>query len=845
VHLFQLSPCRQYWDNILPERILAIKRKKWRHKLDEFADYFGDGNPLLASMGLAGQEFAKLTAELKPQEIKLYQTPPGTDLLSRIQTDIVDAENRKQGACAVLQHDRSVQFHCCHSPMREIQVLHDRLLDFFATDSELKPADILIMAPDIERYAPLISGVFDSTDKSLHIPWSISDLSRRNGETITEAFSALIQLPGSRYTAPEVMVLLENPAIMAGFEIREEDLASIRTCIADAGARWGLDQQQRRQQDLDDSPLHTWEFAIERLLMGYMTGPLDTPVATILPSAGKLNHSADWLGQLANFFRALQWLERKLNSEPQRPIQWEYTLQLLLKKFFSDADNVGTQPGLRQIRETLLEFNSDCKKAHFNKPLTLAVIRSHILKKLSTPQADQGFLKGNVNFCRMTAMRALPFKIIWLLGMNDTQYPRAQRPPAFDLIEARLALGDRSRRDSDQYLFLETLLSSRQHFCISWLGRHPKTNDEQPPSVVVAELRDYIDSICMNEQNQTASQMLTTEHPLQAFSTRCFNGQPDTASYAAHWLPESLHTEQEVFIRQPLDASVEDTQDLNIRELLRYWTHPVRYFAQQRLGLGLWQDNTQLEEAEAFSLDALSQYQLKQRLLTTFLDEQDSQAVLLHLQATGDLPRAGFGQALYRETEQEARNLVERLAPYHSTPVKAQTIDIPIAGLRLHGHLSSLDQNGQYSFRLAKFKGKDILQLWLRHLLLLLSEASNIQPLSRHFAEDKTICFSQVHEPLAELAPFIEGYQQGMNQPLHFYPQTSYALAKALSGKSPKTAANTALNAWLGTQYNRGEQHDIAYQICFRGLNQASILDANFEQLAGLYQPLLKHMQIS
>ena len=842
-HLFQLSPCRQYWDNILPERILAIKRKHWRQKPEEFADYFDDGNPLLASMGLAGQEFVRLTADFNPQTIKLYQMPSGSDLLSLIQSDIINADDRKQHTHIPIQQERSIQFHCCHSPMREIQVLHNRLLDLFAADAELKPSDILVMAPDIECYAPLISGVFDSVDKKLYIPWSISDLCGLNDEPEIEAFISLIQLPGSRYTAPEIMALLENPSIMARFEISEDNLGSIRACIADAGVRWGLDQQQRKQQGLEDSPLHTWEFAIERLLMGYITGPLDKPVANILPSAGKLNHSAAWLGQLANFFQALKWLERTLNSTPQRPVQWLKSLQLLLKIFFPNADNNDSQSVLRRIREALLDFSSDCKSAGFEQPLTLAVMRSHLLNKLSAPPPGQTFLKGSINFCKMTPMRALPFKVIWLLGMNNTQYPRSHRPLAFDLIDAKLVLGDRSRRTSDQYFFLETLLSARKQLCISWQGRHPRTNDALQPSVVVAELRDYIDRICAATPEHTASELLTTEHPLQAFSRRCYDGQPNTSSYAAHWLPISVHPDQQLFISQHLNSLIEERQGLDINELLRYWTHPVRYFAQQRLGLGLWRDNKPLEEAEAFLLDPLSQYKLKQGVLKIVLDGQDPQAELLRMQASGNLPRAEIGRTLYAETLGDAKAMKKRLDSVLKNPVKPLAIDINVADSRLYGYLDSLDQSGQYSYGPSKIKGKDILLLWLRHLLLLLAEASNMEPLSRHFAEDETICFGHVAKPLAELEPFIEGYHQGTNQPLHFYPQTSYVLARVLRKNNLKTAMSAALKVWSGSDYSRGEYLDTAYQICFRGLNEASILDPDFEQLADLYQAPLKHIE--
>ena len=45
--------------------------------------------------------------------------------------------------------DRSLTVHACHSPMREVEVLHDQLLAMFDADPTLKPRDIIVMVSDI------------------------------------------------------------------------------------------------------------------------------------------------------------------------------------------------------------------------------------------------------------------------------------------------------------------------------------------------------------------------------------------------------------------------------------------------------------------------------------------------------------------------------------------------------------------------------------------------------------------------------------------------------------------------------------------------------------------------
>src|SRR5690625_6938477 len=78
--------------------------------------------------------------------------------------------------------------------------------------------------------------------------------------------------------------------------------------------------------------------------------------------------------------------------------------------------------------------------------------------------------------------------------MNDSAYPRRAELLDFDLMgmQGHYRAGDRSRRDDDRYLFLEALLSARERLTISWCGRSPQDNSDQPSSVLVGQLRDHL-----------------------------------------------------------------------------------------------------------------------------------------------------------------------------------------------------------------------------------------------------------------------------------------------------------------------------------------------------------------
>ncbi|MBI3901244.1 MAG: exodeoxyribonuclease V subunit gamma, partial [Chlamydiia bacterium] len=111
-----------------------------------------------------------------------------------------------------------------------------------------------------------------------------------------------------------------------------------------------------------------------------------------------------------------------------------------------------------------------------------------------------------VRFCSMLPMRAIPAKVIYLLGMNHEAFPRKEELHALDLLKGISGCYSPSRVDFDRYLFLETVLSAREKWIVSYLGRNPYDLTEQPPSSVVSELLSYV------------SEKVISVHPSHEFS---------------------------------------------------------------------------------------------------------------------------------------------------------------------------------------------------------------------------------------------------------------------------------------------------------------------------------------
>ncbi|MDZ7693443.1 MAG: exodeoxyribonuclease V subunit gamma [Balneolaceae bacterium] len=123
------------------------------------------------SWGGEGQEFLSLFSKaiekssVNVEEVHLAgeETEKGTRPPQRAESQTLDLFTPTPGL-----HRTSLpnlQIHSCHSEQREMEVLHDNILELFNSNPDLEPDDILILAPDIQRYAPFIKGVFGTTEE--------------------------------------------------------------------------------------------------------------------------------------------------------------------------------------------------------------------------------------------------------------------------------------------------------------------------------------------------------------------------------------------------------------------------------------------------------------------------------------------------------------------------------------------------------------------------------------------------------------------------------------------------------------------------------------------------------
>ncbi|MEW5802846.1 MAG: exodeoxyribonuclease V subunit gamma [bacterium] len=890
VNFFLMNPCPEYWFDLTSEKDTAKLQKRFSPKLLDSGDlHFETGHPLLSSLGKLGAQFLD-TLHDRPSlvEEKRFEDPGEDTLLLCLQSDILHLRNRgsthgggsgsgestggledgvedtgveentcsgDEGKKTIAPDDDSIQIHVCHSPMREVEVLYDRLLALFEKKPDLRPRDILVMMPDIESYAPYIGAVFEGCqDPAKKIPYSIADRSARREGRLIEVFLKILGLYGSRFGQTQILDILEALPVQARFGLDGDGLACVRRWVTETRIRWGVDGEDRARQGVPAFDENTWKAGLDRLLLGYaLPGRGERMFCGILPYDDIEGSDAAVLGRFLEFIRQL--FNQVAELAPSRTLaDWAAVLDALLVRFFTNDESDEAQ---REVIRRLLNDLKDAQRvADFQEKVGIGQIRAWLTERLDHEELGTGFLTGGVTFCTMLPMRSIPHRVVALLGMGDSAFPRTSKPLGFDLMAKAPRKGDPSKRDEDRYLFLEALLCARDYFLISYGGQSIRDNSEIPPSVVVSELTEAIERGFEYPGGKILDHVVIV-HRLQAFSHAYFQPaclKPDALlfSYSEENLQALAARQKESgqmddaerpFIDRPLPEPAGEKRTLSLNQLIQFLANPAQFFLTQRLGVRLEDPSICLDEREPFEIAGLEKYYIEQNLVHKGLrggGEGVEKSYPL-IRAQGLLPPGIVGMMAFKDlcegVTEFVNEVLEHVQEKELAPLDA---DLDIDGFRITGRISGIRQKALLRSRYATIKARDCLSIWIEHLVLNCLGKDGYPEASLLIGSDDQWYFPPIPDSRNILKRILQLYWQGLRSPIPFFPRTSLDYAEKIrNGADPLDALKAARLAWEGNNYNQaGEREEPCFSLCFG--KGSDPLGEDFKALAlDIFSPLL------
>ncbi len=772
VHLFVHHPGPALWDAVT---VPADDRRDATAAVEL-------ASPLLASLSRDVRELQQRLLRAVPDLVSIVHDaePQRATLLHRVQ-----AELRTGATMAPGETDPSVQVHACHGPARQVEVLREVVLRLLAEDTTLEPRDVLVMCPDVETYAPLVSAAFGPSAHPAHrLRVQIADRSPRQTNPLLGLAARLLTLAGSRVTGAEVLDLAGSPAVRVRFGLTDDDVEQLRSWVVGTHVHWGLDAEHRASWGLGDLADGTWRQGLDRMLAGAAIGG-DEPWQGVLAYDAMDGSSLDLLGRVAELLDRLEHAQQRFR-EATTAGDWLDALEASVDELGAAAvDAPWQQVQLRRELAALRDHAGDA-------PAELADLTALLADVLAGRPTRTSFRTGALTLCTLTPMRSVPHRVVVLLGMDDGAFPRHGLPDGDDALARDPRLGERDPRSEDRQLFLDALLAAEQHLVILYTGAHVRTGAELPPAVPVGELLDVLGT------------GVVTRHPLQPFDPISFAAaEPfsyDPVAHAGAVAACGPQQEPPPFLDGPVDAPDEDAVGLN--QLTDLLLHPSKAFLRQRLDVTSTAREEEPSSELPIELDNLQQWGVGDRLLQARLAGGTRAALSATERARGCLPPGLLGDRLLDELGPCVYEVAEVALTHLRDDPETVDVDLSTSAGRLVGSVGRVHDRRIVTVTYSKLGTKQRLRGWIELLAVAAQRGGSWQAVLVGRAKDGSPLVETYRAPAqdearTQLTYLLAVRAVGMRTPLALPMEAAAAYAQARKeGRSVDDARDAAHKRW-------------------------------------------------
>ena len=670
VYVYLLNPCVEYWfdsysdlDSEKSEALNFLRKNaaSTRAMINRFWTFTPDGQENAGHEpeklpDLTSAPLQKLNIWTQAQTERLDLVQDSELLLHTAQKALL--QNSAQGVPEKISpSDPSVRIIKAPTLTREVQNAINMIQAFFADRSlALKPEDVLITTPEIDKTAPVFEACMRALPPQYRMDYQIFGQTATDADMNARSLVDLGKLLMNGITLPALNAWLELPAVARALDLKLDDLNVLHDWLLAAGFRSGINAEHLKathpdfsQAALSEAGEGTLERAIERLSWGYVfkEGTL-TCTDDILP----VQHGSDPFAGLADnqslfikLCRLADKLKEAFNSmkalgDEALPADLSLWTHNLLESFFgNNADKLALMSVRNDLRVQELALTT------VPEPITmpLCVYWRALEDRISEP-SDKNPAIGRLTLAPMSTFRGLPYKVIIIIGLGEESgFPGNQRFEEFDLMgtDALKRQNDRDSRSDNRNIFLDLFLAARNRFVCSYcVGSDKKAPLNASP--VVVDLLDFLTQNAAPEDNETKleakkrmADTITTEITLTDTAADNFRLSP--TRYWKSFMGETLDAVKKAretnyqglepqMLTGPLDEKL-FSSTLYLEDVLAFYKDPAVWL-QKRLDFRQYENGLQDRVPLFGSKDGLELSLLRRELMQALADGHCTQSIL-------------------------------------------------------------------------------------------------------------------------------------------------------------------------------------------------------------------------
>lgn len=652
LHVYTLNPCKEYWEDLPTVR--EARRDPLRED-DPFGLTGGGETPPLALWGRPGRENIRLLNELSNCDFReAFTEPPVRSLLHQVQADILHREPERSAPAPHFDFagDRSIEVLAAPGIRREAEAIAARIWELVSEDPSLRFNEIAVAVAgrDPGLHFSHLQAAFE---ESYEIPYSLTDVSLVDSSEVGQAVGMLLDLLQGRFEREPMLRFLTHPCVRARFP--EADPAAWERLVDRLGIFLGADREDLEGTYVREDVLN-WEQGLRRLALGVLL-----PEGEIFEGEGDryLPEEGD---------EAFGALVRSLLSDLRAGARARQTTAAWARYFDALVSTYVVARGERErahLDRCLGALRRVAELPIGGKEISCALAVEMAKEELAKLPGGVGrYLSEGVVVSTLRPMRAIPFRVIFVMGLGEGLFPSSERRDPLDLRLLRFQPGDVSPRERDQYMFLEALLCARERFVLSYVARDEQTGDTLPPSPVLESL------LGMLEKGYTGNRDMVSEIPLRHWADERRHPAPRAAGerWAAKLqaqvggrieieeLAARMPAEERERLERRLgivslpegEAEERETRTLQLYHLRRFLECPLQGSAMALAGLREDEEDLADRPREPFEIDFLGSIGMLREAIGTWLRTDRSLASIweeLHFEglARGRAPAGLFG----------------------------------------------------------------------------------------------------------------------------------------------------------------------------------------------------------